>query len=75
MGARRSAFDAEIAAIERALQWFTAGGHGYRSIVVNSDSTSPIARAGHTGAGPGQKHALTIHKRVSSLRSRTADIT
>ena len=31
--------------------------------------------AGHTGAGPGQKHALEIYRCVSKLRNRTATIT
>jgi len=51
-----------------------AGGHGRSSIVIHSDSTSAIARASQTGAGPGQKHALEISRRVSKLRIRTADI-
>jgi hypothetical protein len=38
--------------------------------MVHSDSTSAIARAGYTGAGPGQSHALKIHRMVSSLRKR-----
>jgi len=63
-----------VAAILRALAWFTGGGHGWKSLTIHSDSTSAIARASHTGAGPGQQRALEIFKHVSKLRTRTADI-
>ena len=65
LGTRQMAFDAEITAIERALAWFMASEHERRSLVIRSDSTSVIARAGHTGAGPGQQHALGVQDRKS----------
>jgi len=74
LGTRQTAFDAEVAAILRALAWFTGGGHGWKSLIIHSDSTSAIARASHTGARPGQQRALEIFKHVSKLRTRTADI-
>jgi len=73
-GARQTAFDAEVAAILRALAWFTGGGHGWKAITIHSDSTNAIARASHTGAGPGQQRALEIFKHASMLRTRTANI-
>ena len=72
--ARQTAFDAEVAATERPLAWFMAGGHGRRSLIIHSGSTSAIARSGNTGAGPGQKHALEIYQRASKLRTRTVGI-
>jgi len=74
VGSRQTAFDAEVAAILRALAWFTGGGHGWKPLIIHSDSTSAIARARHTGAGPGQQRALETFKHVSKLRTRTADI-
>jgi hypothetical protein len=40
-------------------------------LIVHSDSTSAIARAGHTGAGPGQSQALVIH-RMEGDRSKSS---
>jgi len=74
LGTRQTAFDAEVAAIFRALFWFTGGGHGWKSLIIHSDSTSATTRASHNGAGPGQQRALEIFKHVSKLRTRTADI-
>jgi ribonuclease HI len=76
LGTRQTAFDAEVSAIKEALDWFfTEGnGSGYRSLIIHSDSTSAIARASHTGAGLGQRHAIEVHKRVSRPRTRTVDI-
>jgi ribonuclease HI len=39
-------------------------------MVVHSDSTSAIARAGHTGAGPGQGTARNIRNLVVELRGQ-----
>jgi hypothetical protein len=48
------------------------------SLVVHLDSTSAIARMGHTGAGPGQEHAVRVQRWVTTLsrasRKRTVDI-
>jgi hypothetical protein len=48
---------------------------GWRAVIIHSDSTSAIARVKHTGAGPGQRHAIQIGRRLSKLRTRRADIT
>jgi len=37
-------------------------------MVIHTDSTSAIARAGHTGAGRGQFHAVVICRLVSRLK-------
>jgi ribonuclease HI len=37
-------------------------------MTIHSDSTSAIARAGHTGAGPGQGTARNIRNMVCTLR-------
>jgi hypothetical protein len=44
---RQTAFDAEVAAIEAALTWYHRS--PFRHLVIHSDSTSAIARAGHSG--------------------------
>lgn len=71
LGSQQTAFDAEVTAIESALYWFTTHRHGYRGLVIHSDSTSAIARAGHTGAGPGQEHAIRIQRWVFSMLKRS----
>jgi ribonuclease HI len=45
-------------------------------MTIHSDSTSAIARAGHTGAGSGQVMACSIRKLVHSLRTqgKTVDL-
>jgi hypothetical protein len=71
LGIKQTAFDAEKTAIEDVLRWFGTTKH--RSLVIHSDSTSAIARAGHTGAGPSQHHAIQIFNLVSlALRDRSA---
>jgi len=37
-------------------------------MVIHIDSTSIIARAGHTGAGPGQSRAVNVCRTVSRLK-------
>jgi ribonuclease HI len=70
LGGKQVAFDAEVAAIEEAIKWFLKRSN-LPSLIIRSDSTSAIARASHTGAGPGQGHALNIHRiMVSALRRR-----
>jgi len=59
----------EVAAIEGSLYWFLHNRGEYRALVIHSDSTSAIARAGHTGAGPGQAHAIRIQKWVFGLQN------
>jgi len=62
-------FDAEITAVEEALFWFMKVNH--RALIIHSDSASTIACAGHTGAGPGQWHAVRIHRQVSASGAST----
>jgi ribonuclease HI len=75
LGTRQTAFDAEVAAIGEALKWF--GSSPYLHLVIHSDSTSAIARAGHTAAGPGQQSAKRIRGMVAHLpqQYQTAEIT
>jgi ribonuclease HI len=62
---KQTAFEAEVAAIEDALRWFNTT---YQpALVVHCDSTGAITRAGHTGAGSGQGHAIEIFRLVSRL--------
>jgi ribonuclease HI len=68
LGGQQTAFDAEVAAIERVICWFQSA--NLRHMTIHSDSTSAIARAGHTGAGPGQCMARNIRNGVCSLKSQ-----
>jgi ribonuclease HI len=76
LGGQQTAFDAEIAAIEQAVQWFLTADQDLRHLTIHSDSTSAIARASHTSAGPGQNIARNIRNTVCELRSqgRTVDL-
>jgi hypothetical protein len=62
LGPIQTAYDAEVSAIQGAIFWFLNNRNMGSSLVVHSDSTSAIARAGHTGAGPGQEHAIRIQR-------------
>jgi ribonuclease HI len=78
LGPIQTAFDAEVTAIEGALFWYLNNRNTSPSLVIHSDSTSAITRAGHTGAGPGQEHAIRIQRWVTALnkatRKRTVDL-
>jgi ribonuclease HI len=58
-----------------ALIWHLQGSH-HKHMVIHSDSTSAIARAGHSGTGPGQRIARDIQRSVKALvaMSRSAQI-
>jgi hypothetical protein len=43
-------------------------------MVIHSDSTSAIVRANHTGAGPGQQHAVKIQKMVTALKRKERSV-
>ena len=49
LGTRQTAFDAEIAAIDAVTRWYAENRAGWPALVIHSDSTSAIARAGQTG--------------------------
>jgi hypothetical protein len=72
LGGQQTAFDAELSAIEQAVRWFLAQGRNlpYQHMVVHSDSTSAIARASHTGAGPGQTTARNVRNLVCEIRGQ-----
>jgi ribonuclease HI len=74
LGRRQAVFDAELSGIRAALIWHLQG--SYKHMVIHSDSTSAIARAEHSGTGPGQKIARDIQRSVKALAamSRSAQI-
>jgi len=77
LGGMQTAYDAEIAAIKAILKWYaTSEAHGWQHMVIHSDSTSAIARATHSGAGPGQAVAHAIRDVIQELLShgKTADL-
>jgi ribonuclease HI len=76
LGGQQTAFDAEVVAIEQAIKWFQTD-QDHRHLTIHSNSTSAIARAGHTGAGPGQNTARNIWSMVCVLRGerKTVDLT
>ena len=71
LSGKQVAFNAEVAVINEALRWFREKSDSdIPSMVFHSNLTSAIARAGHTGARPGQGHTLAIHRMVTFLRRR-----
>jgi ribonuclease HI len=74
----QTSYDTEVSAIEGAILWFLNHRNMGSSLVVHSDSTSAIARVGHTRAGPGQEHAIRIQRWVTAMsratRKRTVDL-
>jgi hypothetical protein len=60
LGPIQTAFDAEVTAIEGTLFWYVNNCNTSPALIIHSDSTYAMARAGHTGAGPGQEHAIRI---------------
>jgi ribonuclease HI len=73
LGSQPTAFDAEQAAMKRAMPWFQ--GSEKQQMTIHSYSTSAIGRAGHTAAGPGQGIARNVRNMVCNLQvmSRTVD--
>jgi ribonuclease HI len=78
LGPIQTAFDAEVTAIEGALFWYVNNRDTSPALTIHSDSTSAMARASHTGAGPGQEHAIRIQRWVEAMsnapRKRTVDL-
>jgi ribonuclease HI len=78
LGGQQTTFDAEVAVIELAVEWFSSkyADLPTRYMTIYSDSTSAIARASHTGTGPGQGRARNIRNMVCSLKNqgRTASL-
>jgi hypothetical protein len=70
LGRRQAVFDAELAGIKVLMAPLI------KHMVIHSDSTSAIARAGHSRAGLGQRTARDIQKCVTVLArvSRSAQI-
>jgi hypothetical protein len=46
----------------------------FKHMVIHSDSTSAIARAGHSGTGPGQRIARDILKSVKALAAMSRSV-
>jgi ribonuclease HI len=62
---KRVAFGTEIIAIEEALKWYQNS--SLQHLIIHSDSTSAIARASYSGAGPGQRLAKAIRTILHAL--------
>jgi ribonuclease HI len=75
LGTRQTAFDAGVAAIEDVLKWF--GTSPCLHMIIHSDSTSAISRAGQSRTGPGQQRARKIQRMVAHLlrHYQSAEIT
>jgi hypothetical protein len=58
------------------ILWFLTSSRDHRHMTIHSDSTSAIARAGHTSTGPVQSIARNIRNMVCELRSqgKTVDL-
>jgi len=61
----QEAFDAECAALARALQVAATRNHTIRSVTVFTDAQAAIWRMSSDGPEPGQKYALEMYESKS----------
>jgi hypothetical protein len=76
LGDKQTAFDAELTAVQAVLLWYQDNYIAHRHLIIHSDSQSAIARAEHSGAGPGQRMARSIQKILVDIlrQGRSANI-
>jgi len=67
MGYNQEAFDAECAALARALE-SVAGGYIPERVTIFSDAQAAIRRMASDEPGPGQQYAIQARKHIAALR-------
>jgi len=68
MGFNQEAFNAECAALERALEVAARRRHPPERVTIFSDAQAALARIASDEPGPGQQYALKARKWVAQLR-------
>jgi len=74
MGYNQEAFDAECAAIARALETASRKNTTSERITIFTDAQAAIRRMSTDELGPGQKYALEARKHIATLRRTMPDI-
>jgi len=74
MGSNQEAYDAECAALARALEEAARRNTPPERITIFSDAQAAIRRMASDEPGPGQKYALQARKHIATLRKARPDI-
>jgi len=74
MGWGQEAFDAECAALARALQVAATRSHTVGSVAIFTDAQAAIWRMTSNEPGPGQKYALEARKHIAALRTKEPNV-
>ena len=73
MGYNQEAYDAECAALARALESVTKG-HVPERVTIFTDAQAAIRRMASDEPGPGQEYAVQARKHIAALRRARPDI-
>ena len=74
MGYNQEAYDAECAALARALESVTKG-YVPEQVTIFTDAQAAIRRLASDEPGPGQQYAVQARKHIAALRRARPDIT
>jgi len=74
MGYNQEAFDAECAALARALEVAAKRRTGPKAVTIFTDAQAAIARIASEGPGPAQQYARQARKWIAELRRRDRDL-
>ena len=75
MGFNQEAYDAECAALARALETATKRTPAPKYVTIFTDAQAAIKRMASNEPGPGQKYAFEVRKHIAALRRAEPDIT
>ena len=75
MGFNQEAFDAECAALARALEMAARSDPAPNHVTIFTDAQAAIRRMASDEPGPGQKYALEAREHIAVLRRAVPDIT
>jgi len=74
MGWGQEAYDAECAALARALQVAAARNHRLGLVTILTDCQAAIGRMASNEPGPGQKYALEARQHIATLRAKEPNV-
>jgi len=74
MGWGQEAFDAECAALARALQVAATRSHTIGAVTIFTDAQAAIWRMTSDDPGPGQKYALEARRHIAALRAKEPNV-
>ena len=70
----QEAYDAECAALARALQVAATRRHVFGTVTIFTDAQAAIARMTSDEPGPGQKYALQAREHIAALRAKEPNV-